>query len=279
MDKDKLLNEFMELGVSETESKIYLALLEKRELSALEIHELTNVPRTKVYEITQKMIYRGMCLTKKVGNKKKYQAIEPERVFKRLTADFQHDFEAKKKLAAKIAKTLSPIYNKGMKNVDIDDYVEVINDMSSIHERYVNLMKNTKFELLGFVKPPFATQNKKSRLGEQENTEFNVLKKGVEARVLYEFESRDSFELYDHIKRCVAHDEKARVIEKLPVKMYVFDRRYVLMALSDSKGNNSGLTMLVVDNPGLAEATAVLFNFLWEQAYDYSYLEKFFKKE
>jgi len=279
MENDKLLRELMELGISETESKIYLALLEKRELSALEIHELTNVPRTKVYEITQKMIYRGMCIAKNIGNKKKFQAIEPDRVFKKLINDFQYQIDTKKELASKIAKTLEPIYSKGMRNVDIKDYVEVINDMASIHERYVCLVKNTKHELLGFVKSPFATQKKSTKLAEQENTEFEILKKGADARVLYEYKTRDIVELYEHMKRCVNEGEKARVMEKLPIKMYIFDRKYVLMALSDNKKNSSNLTMLVIDNPGLAEATAMLFNFLWEQAEDYTYLEKLFSNK
>ena len=273
MEKDKLLRELMELGISETESKIYLALLEKRELSALEIHELTNVPRTKVYEITQKMLYRGMCIAKNMGNKKKFQAIEPERVFKKFINDFQYQIDNKKELAAKIAKSLEPIYSKGMRNVDIKDYVEVISDMASIHERYVCLVKNTKHELLGFVKPPFATQSKKTKLTEQENTEFNILKKGAKARVLYEYGSRDYIELYEHITKCSEQGEESRILDQLPIKMYIFDRRYVLMALSNDKNKNSDLTMIVIDNPGLAEASAMLFNFLWGQAKDYRYLE------
>jgi sugar-specific transcriptional regulator TrmB len=42
----------MRLGISEAEAKLYIALFKGGELSAMEIHELTKVPRTKVCEIT-----------------------------------------------------------------------------------------------------------------------------------------------------------------------------------------------------------------------------------
>jgi hypothetical protein len=56
--------------------------------------------------------------------------------------------------------------------------------------------------------------------------------------------------------------------------MYVFDRRFVLMALDNSKAPTSPLTMLVIDHPGLATAAKVLFDHLWEKADDYRDLRK-----
>jgi sugar-specific transcriptional regulator TrmB len=262
------------LGISETEAKIYRALLERRELSALEIHELTKVPRTKVYEITQKMILRGMCIEKQMGRKKKYQAVEPQRAFDNLLGEYEMQLDEKKAIAKTICETVCPIYIRGMKHANMSEYVEIIKDLPSIHERYVSLVKNTRKELVGFVKPPFAYQDRTQKLKEQEKAELSILKKGAIIRVLYEFPGKDNLDdLIEHIKMCIRAGERARVIEEVPIKMYIFDARHVLMALDNVREATSPLTMLVVEHPALAQAVKLLFNHLWEQAHDYKILE------
>jgi sugar-specific transcriptional regulator TrmB len=268
------------LGVSETEAKIYRALLERRELSALEIHELTKVPRTKVYEVTQKMMLRGICLEKQMGRKKKYQAVEPKRALDNLVKPLESHLNEQKEIATAVTKMIDPIYDRGMNKVTDVEYIEIIHDRPSIHERYVNLVKNTHKELLGFVKPPFAHKPTRKKLTEQEDAEYKILKQGVIIRVLYEFPDKTEMtERLQHIRSVARRGERSRVIEHLPIKMYIFDKRYVLMALANSQDAASSLTMVVVDHPGLAEAGSLLFHYLWEQAHDWRYLEKKFLKK
>ncbi|HDI82417.1 MAG TPA: TrmB family transcriptional regulator [candidate division WOR-3 bacterium] len=276
---DEYYKQMMELGMSENEAKIYMALLMKRELTAMEIHEFTGIPRTKVYEITKKLILKGMCIEKKMGKKKMYQAVDPERAFNNLILEFKSDLDKRIKLASSISESLRPLFSKGMENVDVSDYIEIITNAPSIHEKYVCLVKNTQFEMLGFVRPPYAYKGRVNRLDEQEDAEFEILKYGVTVRVLYEYKHEEDLEAtYTHIKKCVAAGEKARVIEELPIKMYVFDRRYVLMALDDVKSSNKSLTMIVIEHPGLAKMAAMLFDYLWDQAKDYTYLKKVIKE-
>ncbi len=255
-----------------------MALLEKRELTALEIHELTNVPRTKVYEIAQRMIHRGMCIEKQVGRRKKYQAVEPRRALNRLIKEYEDNLDEKKKLTEEFNKMVYSIYNQGMQIVDVSEYVEIIKGLPSIHERYINLVKNSKQEVVMLVRGPYTHQKKKEKLSEQENAEFEILKRGVTVNVLYEFPSEDEIEFrITHIEKCVQEGEKARVIEQVPIKMYIFDQRYVLMALENPKFVTSPFTMLVIDHPGLAKASRISFDYLWEKAHDYRILRSLSK--
>jgi sugar-specific transcriptional regulator TrmB len=267
-------NQLEQLGVPENISKIYVALLGKREMSAMEIHEATGVPRSKIYEIAQKMMQRGMCIEKKTGRSKKYQAIEPERVFENLIRESEAEFKKKKESAETMIDLLSPIYSKGLENTDISEYVEVIKDLSSIHERYVGLVASTTFELLGFVKPPHTTQNNGKKLAEQEVEEAGRLSKGVDVKVLYEYTMDEAFGLsLNHIERCIAAGEQARFVPQLPIKMYVFDRKFVLMAMSNGESASSPLTMLVVEHSAWANAAKMLFDHLWENAIDMEQLK------
>jgi len=273
------LEKMMALGVSETEAKIYHALLVRRDLSARQIQEIAKVPRTKVYEVAQKMVLRGMCIEKKMGSKKRYQAVEPRRALTRLLNQYKKQLEEKRALAQDIERIITPIYKEATSHLEITDYVEVIKDLPSIHERYINLVKNTKKEFVGFVKPPYAHRQKVDKLDEQEDVEFEIIKRGVVVRVLYEYpEENEVDEIIEHIKRCISVGEKARVVPRLPIKMYIFDSRYVLMALDNSLPALYPLTMLVIEHPGLAQAALLLFEYLWKQAENYTVLRKLKKK-
>jgi sugar-specific transcriptional regulator TrmB len=223
---------------------------------------------------------RGMCLEKQMGRKKKYQAVEPKRALDNLLKPLEAQLSDQKDIASIVIKMVGPVYDRGMKKVEDLEYIEIISDRPSIHERYVNLVKNTKKELLGFVKPPFAHKPTRKKLLEQENAEYEILKQGVIIRVLYEFpDQSEMIERLQHIKSVAKRGERSRVIEHLPIKMYIFDKRYVLMALANSRDAASALTMVVVDHPGLAEAGSLLFHNLWEKAHEWQYLEtKFLKK-
>jgi hypothetical protein len=142
------------------------------------------------------------------------------------------------------------------------------------------LVRNTKKELLSFVKCPYAHQNKRQKLGEQENVEFEILKKGAVARALYELPSGEHIEpIITHIEKCIKAGEKARVLEHVPIKMCILDGRYVLMILENPKLATYPLTMLVIEHPGLALAARILFNHLWEKAKDYRSLKSLRKKK
>jgi len=274
------LEKMLRLGISESEARIYTTLLEKRELSVLEIHELTNIPRIKVYEITRKLILRGMCIKKQLRRKTRYQAVEPRRALDRLVKKYENDLDKKKKLAKEFIKMVYPIYNRETQSVGVSENVEIIDDLPSIHERYISLVKNTKQELVGFMKRPYTHQHKRQKVGEQENEKFEILTRGVIVRMIYEFPRKDEIEfLIPHIEKCIKVREKARLTEYLPMKMYIFDRRYVLMALTTSRRATSTLTMLVIEHPGFALAAKILFNHLWEKGKDYRVLKSLIRKK
>jgi len=268
MDKG-CIEKMVTFGISEHEVRIYLALLERREHTALELHELTNVPRTKIYEITKNMIQRGICIEKQIGRKKKYQAVAPEIVLTNLVRDQEAELNGKKKLAQDILKVINPIYDRGSQIGDVTEYVEIVKGLSSIHERFVSLVRNTQREHLSFVKAPYVHQLKNQKVAEQENAEFEILKRGAVAKALYEFPSKEYLEpTITHIEKCIAAGEKARVIEQVPVKMHILDARYVLLALENPRSEVSALTTLVIEHPGLARTARMAFEYLWEKAKD-----------
>ncbi|MGH8192370.1 MAG: helix-turn-helix domain-containing protein [Rhodanobacteraceae bacterium] len=66
------------------------------------------------------------------------------------------------------------------------------------------------------------------------------------------------------LKQDVAHGEQARMIETLPFKMMIFDRRAAVLTLDSEKPEKS--PTLLVHGGALLQALCLLFEFMWERA-------------
>src|SRR3989344_992470 len=81
MDLIKLLEN---LGLEEKEAKVYLALLELGETTATKISESTDLDRTLMYQITNKLISKGRASYKIKENVRYFSAANPELILKDL---------------------------------------------------------------------------------------------------------------------------------------------------------------------------------------------------
>lgn len=55
----QLTSNLEKLGLTENEAKAYVGLVSLKEATAREVHELTNVPRAKIYEILKALAKKG----------------------------------------------------------------------------------------------------------------------------------------------------------------------------------------------------------------------------
>jgi sugar-specific transcriptional regulator TrmB len=275
---ENMVRKMIALGISEKEAMIYSALLQRRELTAIEIQKATHIPRTKVYEITHRMVQENMCIEKRIRGKTMYQAVEPKKFLHHLIQKGEQELADKKKLAEDIDTLASPRYTNMLQNTDISTSAEIIKDQPSIHERYLNLLKATNKEILGLIKPPYIHRYDALKLKEQDDLLFRKIKKGLNVRMLYEIPRTKIEWTYNYIKQCAKKGERARLIDNVPAKMYIFDQRYIIVALTDVNPAAAPLTMYTIDHPPLAQAGKIFFNYLWEKALDYKILESRIRK-
>jgi sugar-specific transcriptional regulator TrmB len=269
MGDKEYLSKISKLGIPDTQARIYLALLNKRELSAIEIQRITEIPRTKIYEITQQMVQKGLCIEKLIGRSKRYQAVEPQRALANFLHAQELELQAKKNLVQEINESLSPLYKQGMKKTEFSDNIEILKDMKAIHERYIDLVQSTHTSMMAFAKPPSAHMNMTYRIRLQMNALLSILKRGVNVRMLFELASKRFMDAEAiRIQQLIKNGCHARILEQIPIKAYVFDSTYVLMALDNPPSETQPLTMIVVTHKSLATAFRLLFDSLWKEAKD-----------
>lgn len=272
-DSVNLIRKLLDLGLTEREAKLYLTLLEKKTFTALELQQIAKIPRTKIYEVLQKMMDRGICTQRSLGKKKIYEAVEPavafERIIKKSEAEFLESIENKKEIVGSLVKTLIPIYDENKENFNPLEFIEIFKSKDQIQKKYIQMLQNTKKELLTFNKGPYVCDNP-GRLDEQQTHEADLLKRGGVCRNIYELHELVKHEwLMDYIKEQVRHGQEAKVIDYLPIKMIISDSEIVSFPLPQTIGNSTDITLVFIKHNQLATASKMLFNHLWDQARDF----------
>jgi sugar-specific transcriptional regulator TrmB len=85
--KEKVVEGLRRLGLTEYEAKAYAALVGLGEASAREIHQVSGVPRTRIYDILRDLTDKGFVEFVQ-GSPTYYRVVEPDRVLERLRSDF-----------------------------------------------------------------------------------------------------------------------------------------------------------------------------------------------
>lgn len=72
------------------ETKVWLALLEKGNANIAQVHELSKVPRSRIYDVLKSLEVKGFCV-EKLGRPVKYLAVEPSLVIERLKRSVEEE--------------------------------------------------------------------------------------------------------------------------------------------------------------------------------------------
>lgn len=274
MDTSKYLRTFVDIGLTEREAKVYMTLLSGRMFTASDLQKAVNIPRTKIYEVLNKMVNRGICTEKKLGRNKIYEAVEPELALERVYKTYQDDLNKRKVLITQLSEVFTPIFENSKSIINPLEFIDVMKDKVQIHRRYTNSVRNTKREMLTFNKGPYACDNSE-RLSEQEDEETRLLKRGGATKDIYELKELKEVDwLLDSVKKSLRFGQQARVVEKLPIKMLIFDDEKVMFPLEQPVEASNDLTMIYIEHKQLAEACRILFNNMWDNGQDFADVEK-----
>lgn len=268
MDTSKYLRSFIEIGLTEREAKVYMTLLSGKMFTVLELQEAVNIPRTKIYEVLNKLVSRNICIEKKLGRNKLYEAVEPQIALERVVESYKKDIERKEQLINQVSEVFTPIFQNSKSIVNPLEFIDVMKEKSQIHRRYTSCVKSTKREMLTLNKGPYACDTS-DRLEEQEDEEFKLLKRGGSCKDIYELKELKEVDwLLNSVKKSLNLGQQARVVKKLPIKMLVFDQEKVMFALEQPVPTANELTMIYIEHKQLAEACSILFYHLWDQGVD-----------
>jgi sugar-specific transcriptional regulator TrmB len=269
----ELKEKLQSLGIPKREAEIYLALLQKKEFSAGEISKITSISRNKSYEILQNLVKKGLCNESYRNGTKVFSCIKPKIVMGNILSDF----EKKKKLADELNVSLTEIFEKNETEESPIDYIEVITDIDQVKNKSFSFLRNTKKELIGFTKPPYA-----GALNGYVNDEMKILNSNkVIVRSIYEYKGLSLEEINNLVKIIEAFEkigEKARIIKELPLKLAISDDTITMLSLNDKVSLKPSITTIVINHPTFAKALKEVFESYWQKSVSIKEFKKNKKK-
>jgi len=226
----KKLKGYFDLNIYET--KVWLALLSKGISSAGEIAEISEVPRSRTYDVLESLEKRGFVI-QKLGKPVKYIAVKPEIVIEKLKNNTTTYAEEKIKTLSNLKDTteykeLQELHKTGIEPIKNHELSTSIKGRSNLYLQMRSLMESAEktvhitssaYELLNkfkMFKETFTKLNKrkvniKVMIGDSEEEAAKLSKKlGVEVKskpINARFVMSDRTELIFTIKPTNVHED------------------------------------------------------------------------
>jgi len=272
-----LIEKLQKLGLSKRESEVYIALLTKKEFTAPEIGKITSVSRNKSYDVLQSLVKKKLCTQKYKNGNKTFIGIRPDVALQNIISGQEEELNEKKDFASNFAKELMKLHTANKHSSSSLEYIEVFTDIGQVKERWENIERNTKKELLVFTKPPYSVS-----LEDTLKVAGEVKKNKVSVRSIYEFSTLKDIEEVNNLLKMIdiykKMGEEAKIIEELPMKLAISDNITTVFVLDDKITVKPSMTTMIVEHPGFAIALKKVFESYWKDAVSIDAFKKNIKK-
>ncbi len=124
------------IGFTQYESQVYLALLQHANVSGYELAKLSGVPASKIYQILNKLLVREVILAVD-ADPVKYVPLPPEEVIAQLRGDYLQTVDA-------LSDKLNHLYNR---NDLSDNYIWHLSERSAIMRKVCQIIEDAREQI------------------------------------------------------------------------------------------------------------------------------------
>ncbi len=134
------------------EVKVWVALLSKGTATAGELSDMSNVPRSRSYDILESLEKKGFIIMK-LGRPIKYLAVSPQEIVKRVKKTILERAENHVKSIDNVQKTdvfdeLSLLYKHGIEHIDPSTIAGSFRGRTNIYDHILNVLGNAEKEVI-----------------------------------------------------------------------------------------------------------------------------------
>src|SRR3989344_3269422 len=151
--KDEFLKKLRSgFELNEYEVKIWTALLSKGVATAGELCDISNVQRSRTYDVLESLEKKGFIIVK-IGKPIKYIAVPPDEVLKRVKKKIQEEAQYKNELleqlsSSKIIDELTLLHNQGVEMIEPGDLSGSFKGRENIYAHLDSMIKLAKKSVL-----------------------------------------------------------------------------------------------------------------------------------
>jgi HTH-type transcriptional regulator, sugar sensing transcriptional regulator len=250
-----------QVGLNAYEARSYLVLMGHPRFKALELAARSHVPRQKIYEVLDSLVEKGFAQV--IQEKTKlFSAVDPSLAIPsylaRRSRALQSELTEQARLASGLIEDLRAAFLEGQDGRGTLDFLSLVNDPTQTAIQYRRMLTTVSQHFVEFSRAPFAVDPLDEQLVKE------TASRGVYARLLIEARNLDP----DHRDRL--HDYRQagveiRFLDRLPLKLALFDGKCGLVALLDPVLTRPSWTSVIFEHDGFSEAMAGLFESYWSR--------------
>jgi sugar-specific transcriptional regulator TrmB len=256
---EQFLSKLKHFGLNSYQAKLWTALLSRGVATAGELSDISNVPRSRAYDVLESLEKKGFIIMK-IGKPIKYIAVPPHevvnRVKKRISVSAQKATKQVEDLkGGEMMSELSLLYSQGVDKVEPTELTASIRGRNNLYDHLAGLMREAKKEVVLST----TSQGLVRKADALKHVMRELQKKGVKVRIAAPVNA-------DNEK---AAKELAVVAE---VRHSTLDSRFMIvdgkkmtfMLVSDKEVNSNYDSGVTVDSPFFVGGFQAMFENAWQ---------------
>jgi len=240
----KVMDALRGIGLNLYERQLWVALLARGTSTAGELSEISNVPRSRVYDVLQGLAEKGFVVVQ-TAKPIKYVAIAPEEALERVKKRMDEDFELKKEKinelkSSQIMKEMNDLFTQGMKIIIPEDITGSIKGKYSFNQQLDTMFRNAN-KTINIL-------TTSEGLTELFSNHVDVLKKAKERGVNIKIATSGTEKAGEAIKAFNSFADVRSVHEKdtdVAGRFAVIDGKQLVLALTDTNSVHSTQDMAI----------------------------------
>ncbi len=255
------LNKLKDFGLNSYESKLWIALLSRGVSTAGELSDISNVPRSRAYDVLESLEKKGFIIVK-VGKPIKYLAVTPGEVVERVKKKIVEEADQRNKVLSQLKDSdvlaeLNTLHTEGIKLVDPTDKSGAFRGQDKVQEHLTTMIKNAKKSITLAVSKD-GLERKYNVLGSHLR---KAAKSGVDIKIAAPASSGKD------VVDAVSQVAKVKTNKTSPARFCIVDNKEMLLFLTDdAKVHPSYDCAVWVEAPHFVEYFASLFEKEWKGA-------------
>lgn len=259
VEKD-FLKKLRVFGLNSYESKLWTALLSRGVSTAGELSDISNVPRSRTYDVLESLEKKGFVVMK-LGKPIKYLALPPEEVIERMKKRISTDAERQVKLLgelrdSEILDELALLHKQGVELVDPTDLSGAIRGRDNLYDQLEAVIRSAEASITLVTTPEGITR--KARMLKRSFKKMGDKKLAVRIALNNPERAMPALKELAKFAEIRSTDSRARFC-------IVDGKQIVFMVLNDSDVHPSYDVGIWVNTPYFANALESLFELAWKK--------------
>ncbi|MGP3965816.1 helix-turn-helix transcriptional regulator [Nonomuraea sp. 3N208] len=245
------------IGLEPQDEEVYDALVRRTQATVTEIVHDCHLPASAARRILQSLVELGLA-TRSTGRPVRYVAVSPDSSLEAILRERERQLDG----VRTHIRALMDVYRASTRFAHPGELIEVVSGRDEVNHRWVQLQQDTRFQMRGFDRPPYADPQEHT---ESNPIELQLLKRGVKYRVIYDTSVLELPGWLEDVTAGIRHGEQARIAADLPMKLAISDDRLAIIPLLRAGDSVVAASYLIHASP-LLDALCALFEAVWERS-------------